>query len=213
MDGTLYKFDGSGSNNAIFNTMFYDEVTQNVVKFLSNKLFVSLQDAKKIREDIFERYKGDISIGLEKEFGLERELYFTNTWNIYAAKYCNEDVLLQKMLLNILTKKVVLTNAPQVWAKNALRMLGIADQFERIYSGEGDIRKPQKEAYLQICEAFGIKPDEVMIVEDEPQYLKPAKELGMTTVLISSSNLLSNESYVDYTLKNIYDLVKIVREK
>lgn len=220
MDGTLYKFKGSGNNNALFKTAFYEEVTQNVVQFLASQLSCSVESAQKIREDIFVKYNGDISIGLEKDFGIERNVFFENTWNIDASKYFSADLVLQNMLLGVDAKKAVLTNAPKVWAKNALARLGIIDQFEKIYSGEGEIRKPQKEAYLQVCDAFEVKPNEVMMVEDELQYLKPAKELGMTTVFVSLTNYsnkffdgFSNESYVDYAITKIYDLEKIIGGK
>jgi len=221
MDGTLYQFKGSGNNNALFKTAFYEEVTQNAVQFLASQLSCSVESAQKIREDIFVKYNGDISVGLEKEFGLNRMLYFEQTWDIDALCYFKEDTILREMLLGFSCKKAVLTNAPRVWADNALNTLGITNQFERIYSGEGEIRKPQKEAYLLVCEAFGVKPNEVMMVEDELQYLKPAKALGMTTVFVSLTNNVSNkcfddssnESYVDYAIASIYDLEKIVRRE
>jgi HAD superfamily hydrolase (TIGR01509 family) len=51
-----------------------------------------------------------------------------------------------------------------------------------VISGEVGIRKPAPEIYALGAEAIGLPPQECVFVDDLPGNLKPARELGMTTV-------------------------------
>jgi epoxide hydrolase-like predicted phosphatase len=52
-----------------------------------------------------------------------------------------------------------------------------------VISGVVGIRKPAPEIYAMGAEAVGLRPDECVFVDDLGFNLKPAKELGMATVL------------------------------
>jgi putative hydrolase of the HAD superfamily len=52
-----------------------------------------------------------------------------------------------------------------------------------VISGVVGIRKPAREIYAMGAEAVGLAPDECVFVDDLGFNLKPAKELGMATVL------------------------------
>jgi epoxide hydrolase-like predicted phosphatase len=51
-----------------------------------------------------------------------------------------------------------------------------------VISGEVGMRKPAPEIYALGAEAVGLPPEECVFVDDLPGNLKPARELGMTTV-------------------------------
>ena len=52
--------------------------------------------------------------------------------------------------------------------------------FEHIYvSSEIGARKPNKEAYLQVCKHMGAKPDEVIFVDDTVENIKGAQAAGL----------------------------------
>lgn len=204
-DGTLYQFPGRGKDNAIIGTGFYREVWSNAIDMLSEMLSVARSESEGILEGIYSRYGGDVSIGLERVYGIDRSEYFSRTWNIDAGGYLKPDNRLRGILSSTNAKKCVLTSAPRVWADNALRRLGIHDMFDGIWSGEGDIRKPDREAYLQAPLFFGIAPDRALIVDDEPGFLKTPKEIGMTTVLVGGDR----KGFIDHNIDDIYGIVEI----
>lgn len=209
MDGTLYGFEGSGKNDSFYATKFYDEVKERGIGFLSEKLHISKEEAGKVRNAVFQKYKGEVSIGLEKEYGIARAEYFGNAWGIDAGKYMERNPELKEMLSELKLKKAILTVAPDVWVRNVLAQLGIADLFDGVWAGDGDIRKPAKEAYLQVTRAMEVEPSKAIMVEDEPKFLKPAKELGMTTVLVGNVK----EDYVDYNVDSIYAIPVLLKGK
>jgi epoxide hydrolase-like predicted phosphatase len=52
-----------------------------------------------------------------------------------------------------------------------------------VISGEVGIRKPDPEIYARGAEAIGLEPSDCVFVDDLPGNLKPARALGMATVL------------------------------
>lgn len=202
MDGTLYSFENGAYD--IYSTTFYKKIEQNGVDFISRKLNMNRADAQKIRKSIFDKYNGNISIGLKKEFNIEREEYFNSAWDIDAAKYLKPAVQLDDMLARIKIKKAVLSSAPEVWVQRAIKQLGIYEQLDGVWCDDG-IKKPDVNAYLRVTNAFNVLPQDTLIVEDEVRYLVPAKELGMTTVLIGSEK----NRFIDYNIKTIYEIQSI----
>ena len=206
MDGTLYSFQDSGQDDAIFKTRFYEEVRRRGMAFIEDALKVKNKEARKIWDDVYNSYDGNLSIGLEEVHGIDRTEYFDKVWNIDASKFIDKDSKLKDLIASITIKKAILTMAPKSWTRNVLYQLGIEDLFDGIWFGEGDIRKPDLEAYLQVVNYFCVSPKKTMIIEDEPKYLKPAKSLGMTTVLVGPTK----EPYIDHNIEGIYDLGRLL---
>jgi putative hydrolase of the HAD superfamily len=69
-----------------------------------------------------------------------------------------------------------------------------------VISGLVGIRKPAPEIYAMGAEAIGLAPQECVFVDDLGFNLKPAKELGMATVLHSDS---------DQTVAQLEDLLGV----
>lgn len=206
MDGTLYSFE-DGINN-MYSTKFYEEIKDRGTKFIADRLSIDEIVAEKLRAEIFTRYDGNISIGLKQEKGIEREEYFDYVWNIDASKYMRSDSKLKELLGRIPYRKAVLSSAPKVWVQKALRQLDIFEQFDGIWWDNG-LKKPDKHAYLQVTDAFNIETENVIMIDDDPAYLEPAKALGMKTVLIGSEK----KPFIDYRIENIYGLIEVLEEE
>ncbi len=201
MDGTLYRF-GDSEDGSIFKTAFYREVEQRGIRFIAEALSVPIAVAAEIRTDIFKRYNGDLSIGLEREKGLDRIDYFENVWNIDPSKYLNSDPELAEMLSNMNCKKALLTAAPRAWAENVMKYLGIYGLFDGFWFGEGPIRKPARLAYREVLDFFGSEPERTLVIDDEAKCLETAKSLGLKTMLRGSGK----EEYIDYAFVNLCDM-------
>ncbi len=206
VDGTLYKFEDRITS--FLDTPMYKKIKKNAASFLSSKKKIDLEEAKKIIEDIYLRYKTDISIGLEKEFGIPKKEYFNNVWNIDASKYIKYNPKLRETINSLDCKKAVLSNAPPVWINSILSQLKIQDLFDKKWTGDGKIRKPSREAYLTVCEYFESEPSECIMIDDDQGYLEAAKKLGMTTVFISpNSDTIIGKA--DYSIKEISEIKEI----
>jgi len=205
MDGTLYEFKrGSFKRSGL-----YGAVINKTLLYISKQLKKTKIEAREILDLIMNKYGNSISIGLEKEFHIDRYDYFNFAWDIEAEKYVrfNEDI---KSLLNNLKKNyniVLLSDAPVIWINRVLEHLRIKDIFEnRIFSGEGDARKELSNAFEEILKKINTKPCDCIVVGDQVNTdIVPAKKVGARTVYIGKRK----NKYADYTIKTIFELKSI----
>jgi putative hydrolase of the HAD superfamily len=59
-----------------------------------------------------------------------------------------------------------------------------------IESSKAGVRKPDPRIYLMMCDALGVKPEACVYLDDLGINLKPAREMGMTTIKVLSEEQL-----------------------
>ncbi|HEX7168348.1 MAG TPA: HAD-IA family hydrolase [Acidimicrobiales bacterium] len=70
-------------------------------------------------------------------------------------------------------------------------VLGMFDCI--VESSKVGVRKPDKRFYLLACEQLAIEPREAVFLDDLGVNLKPARELGMTTIKVTEPDLAIKE--------------------
>lgn len=209
LDGTLYRFD-KGSGGSFVESRFYQDIKENAYLFLIKELEISRKQAVRTYEKIRNEFKGEVSLGLEKTFGIDRYRYFASTWNLLAQKYLEPNENLIPIMEQVKGRSVILTSAPLIWAKNALRFLGIDQYFEgAVFSGEGNIRKPNPEAFKQALVYFNCSPALVFSIGDQEKTdIIPAKSLGIKTIFVGE-----NSMEADYSLPSISELLPLLNKE
>ena len=93
---------------------------------------------------------------------------------------------LDALLARLPGEKVVFTNADRPHAERVLERLDIRRHFNRIVDvvANGYIPKPHLSAYTNCLRLLDAQPAECVLIEDTGRNLAPAKQLGMTTVLV-----------------------------
>jgi putative hydrolase of the HAD superfamily len=111
---------------------------------------------------------------------------------------------LDALLAGLPGEKAIFTNADQPHAERVLAQLGIRRHFSRIIDvvAVGYIPKPNPAAYTACLRLLGAHPAECVLIEDTGRNLAPAKQLGMTTVLVDGD---PNDP-ADYKIPTILDL-------
>jgi len=203
MDGTLYEFKGDSFRNS----GLYDIIIENTLLYISNKLKKTKIEAQEILNFILKKYKDSISIGLEKEYNINRYDYFNFVWDIDAKKYVKFDSIINSLLLKLQKNfdLVLLSDAPMIWISRILDYLEIREIFKNnIFSGEGDARKEFDNAFEKICETMNIEASVCIVVGDQEETdIAPAKKLGMNTVFVHSDK---RSFLADYNIKSIADI-------
>ncbi|HTO58878.1 MAG TPA: HAD-IA family hydrolase [Pseudomonadales bacterium] len=73
--------------------------------------------------------------------------------------------------------------------ERAVQMQRVMDLFDIVIeSSKEGIRKPNPQFYLRACERLGVEPQHAVFLDDLGINLKPAKDLGMTTIKVTSEN-------------------------
>jgi putative hydrolase of the HAD superfamily len=66
--------------------------------------------------------------------------------------------------------------------------------------------KPAPEAYQHLCDAYGLDPAESLFADDMARNLKPAKQIGMSTLWVDNGSEQGEEGdrdFVDFTTRDI----------
>ena len=67
------------------------------------------------------------------------------------------------------------------------RWQSILDQFPHIIeSAEIGHRKPERKFFEKACDVIGVNPESAVFLDDIGSNLKPAREMGMTTIKVIS---------------------------
>ena len=202
LDNTLY----SGK------TKVFDQVDKKMSKYISEKLNVSIEEAKKIQKNYFHQYNTTLN-GMIKNHKVNANefLEFVHDINI---DFLEKDLLLSEELKKLEGKKIIFTNGSKKHALNVTKKIGIDQHFDDIFDivNSKFIPKPAIEPYKKIVEKHKIDPNLCVFVEDIARNLKPAYEMGMTTVWIENdepwARKFSDSNFVSYKTNNLYDFLK-----
>jgi putative hydrolase of the HAD superfamily len=209
LDGTLYAFASTG--HVTFGTsVFYMDLKKRILAYIADSLEVSEKEAEEIFAKVDGEFNGELSIGFEKTYGIDRYAYYEATWSCEPKDYIVANARLAEALAPFRGQALLLTAAPQAWASKVLRYLNIADIFgENIITGEPDIRKPDPAVFLQAAKQLGAHPSNITSIGDQNYSdIVPAKSLGMTTILIGPEQLDAH-----HRVDTIYDAINVIKEK
>lgn len=207
-DGTLYELDSG----------FKEAVVERMTSFLAQKLQIPKNRVAEERKRLIRKYGVESTeFVFGREYGIDYDEFVNGTYLLVPIEEhgISYDDRLQTMLQNIDIPKAVLTNNPSEFARKILESLGVEKFFEHVIgSREMSYRlKPNREAFLRAVGITGSNSETTMFVDDIPEFHQPAKELGMTTVLIGSRNRQGKKDYIDYEIEKIYELEQILKDE
>ncbi|MES2554332.1 MAG: HAD-IA family hydrolase, partial [Pseudomonadota bacterium] len=115
---------------------------------------------------------------------------------------------LRNLIRRLPGRKVVFTNAPMRYALRVLKLLGIHDMFETVFSVESTRfhPKPSVRGFRQLLHSIKAKPGDCVMLEDNLPALMTAKRMGMRTVYVSKK--LRKPPFVDARINQILKLTR-----
>jgi len=176
-------------------------------RWVAHALDLSPEEAAALRRDYLRRY-GTTLAGLLAEHQVDADAYLAFVHDVPVEALLRPDPALAAMLDGIPLRKAVFTNATSEHGWRVLRALGLADRFERVIGiREVGLRsKPHLEAYRRVLELLGAEGPACILVDDRAMNLRPAKRLGMTTVLVDAAV----EEGVDFVVEEVLEVGPLV---
>ncbi|HZY42171.1 MAG TPA: pyrimidine 5'-nucleotidase, partial [Anaerolineae bacterium] len=177
------------------------DIGMRILRYLIERLGYSPEQAQEVKVDYFKRYGTTLRGFIVERPDVDPEDYLHFVHDIDLTAYLGPNPALAEMLCALPQRKVIFTNANVEHARNVLTILDCADQFERIIDvrAVNFVSKPDPRAYARILEIIDARGDECVLIEDNARNLKPAKALGMTTILVDNSDCAE----VDYCVRDI----------
>jgi putative hydrolase of the HAD superfamily len=196
LDNTLYPLSNG----------LWEVIDERIQAYVARTLHLPPEEARRVQKHYWRQY-GTTLAGLMAEHGVEPGPYLAYVHDFDVSPYMGPNPRLRALLQALPHRKLIFTNASSTHAHNVLRVLGVEDCFEYVIGVEDVdyIPKPDPRAY-EACQAkTGVEPRQSMFIDDLPENLKPAKAMGMVTVLITARGRRRYD-YVDYYLSAIEDL-------
>ena len=146
-----------------------------------------------------------------EEYRIEPEEYLTYVHDVNLRDYLAASPPLDQMLREIPLRKAIFTNANAAHAERVLDTLQVRPHFEQIIdiSASNYKNKPDPLAYQHALTLLGVFGDQCIMVEDTPRNLLPAKDLGMTTILIDGA--CDPSLGIDYTVPTVFHVGQVVK--
>ena len=206
LDNTLY----SGA------TKVFDQVDKKMSMFISSKLNISKEEAKKIQKNYFVEYNTTLN-GMIKNHKIDANEFLEFVHDIDLS-FLKKDKQLEEEISKINGKKIIFTNGSRAHAINVTKRLGIERYFDDIFDivSADFIPKPSPKTYKKIIEKYKIEPQYSIFIEDIARNLKPAYELGMKTVWIENNEPwaaeFSDSDFIDYKTNKLSKFLKELNE-
>ena len=202
LDNTLYSGD----------TKVFDQVDKKMSKYISGKLNVSIEEAKKIQKNYFYEYNTTLN-GMIKNHKIDPDEFLEFVHDI-DIDFLQKDPNLAKEIEKLEGKKIIFTNGSRKHAINITKRIGIDQYFDDIFDivNANFIPKPAVEPYKKLVEKHKIDPKLCVLVEDIARNLKPAYEMGMKTIWIENNEpwakKFSDSDFINYKTNNLSEFLK-----
>jgi putative hydrolase of the HAD superfamily len=214
LDDTLYPRENG----------LMQEVGRRIQMWLHDRLGLTWEEAAVQRREYFRRY-GTTLGGLVAEHDVDVREYLAFVHDVPVEHYLDPDPALAAMLDGIPLRKAIYTNGTVEHARRVLRALGVADHFVQVVGIEevGLRNKPYRDAYERMLALLGVQGPECVMVEDSMRNLRPAKALGLTTVLVDAHGSLARTGRsaalaempgrdADFVVAHVLDVGRVVAQ-
>ena len=164
LDNTLY----SGK------TKVFEQVDKKMSQFISEKLNVNIEEAKKIQKSYFYEYNTTLN-GMIKNHQIDADEFLDFVHDI-DVDFLKKDIKLGHELKKLNGKKIIFTNGSRKHAINITKRIGVDQYFDDIFDivDSNFIPKPAAEPYIKLVKKHKIDPNLCVFIEDIARNLKPA---------------------------------------
>lgn len=187
-------------------------VSERISRYMIERMGMDPEVVPRLRREYWQTY-GTTSRGLQLLHGLDVHDYMHFVHDLPVAEYVAPDSVLDAALASLVQRKVIFTNATAAHAQAVLQAMAIAHHFDAVY----DVffarheSKPAVGAYRQLLAELGVEGGCCLMVEDMARNLRPAKALGMVTVLVDPAPDADLEG-VDYVMARVSDVAQVVAQ-
>ena len=188
LDNTLYPLD-SGL------MALMEEKMSAVVARIAG---LSLEEASTLRAALLTEF-GSTTYGMIRHYGID-PLEFLYEVHDVPLDVVTENAPLRETLLALPGRRLIFTNADDRHTERVLEKLGLEGVFDDIFHiGMADfVPKPDLETFTRMAAHHDLTPAATAFFEDSARNLKPAHDLGMTTVLVAPNALETQDAFVHH---------------
>ncbi|MRR33837.1 pyrimidine 5'-nucleotidase [bacterium] len=177
-------------------------------RYMVEVVGISPDEVDDLRHSYWKRY-GLTMRGLMRHHGVDPEDYLSYVHDIDVGGMLRPNPELYQALLSLPLRRAVFTNSSLDHSERVLDALGLNGAFEAIF----DIRvarylpKPCPEPYHAVLDRLSVSASRCIMVDDAPENLRTAKELGMGTILVGEKTPLS---WIDVAIREAIEVPQVL---
>ena len=220
MRAPVWFFDLDDTLHDVSHAIFA-AIDARMIDYVARHLMLDPARASALRESYWRRY-GATLLGLVRHHAIDAHHFLHETHDFDVTPLVRAERGLRQILRRLRGRKVLLPNAPDAYAADVLRALGLTRALARRYAIEsmrvrGQFRpKPSRPMLLQMRARERVAGrsncGRAILIEDNAINLKAARAAGFATVLLTQHHgaarmRAGRPSYVDVRLRSLRDLV------
>jgi putative hydrolase of the HAD superfamily len=162
----------------------FAQVDRRIGQFIEGRLGLDPVTARQLQKRYFHEH-GTTLAGLMAHHAVDPEGFLSFVHDIDVTPVPPSPAL-NEVLARLPGRKFIFTNGSTAHADRVMARLGVAHHFEGVFDIiAADYRpKPDPATYDSLIRRHGIDANRAAMIEDLPRNLRPAANLGMTTVLV-----------------------------
>ena len=187
-----------------------DVIDGRILLFMTQRAGIPADDAPTKKRIYYQQY-GTTLRGLIEEEHVNPQEYLNFIYDINPKDFFGPSPPLNYMLQNVPLSKVIFTNSDAAHSERVLGALQVRGHFDLII----DIQainfksKPDPLAYKQALEILNVPGASCIMVDDKPRNLMPARDLGMTTILVGDN---CTSIAIDYTVPTVFHVENVLKK-
>ncbi len=179
-------------------TEFMTLVEGRMTEFVMRQTGLPRDEARALQKRYLTEH-GTTLAGLMANHGVDPHAFVDEVHDVSLDRL-QPDPELREGLLRLPGRRLVFTNGSAKHAERVLGALGLDDLFEDVFHLQTAnwVPKPQPQTYRAMMHAHRVRPTSAALFEDSLRNLKPAHDLGMTTVLVRPDAFAIEAEHVDW---------------
>jgi putative hydrolase of the HAD superfamily len=159
--------------------------------------------ARALQKSYFHEH-GTTLAGLMANHGIDPQAFLDEVHEVSMDRLL-PDTDLRAAVARLPGRRLVFTNGGSRHAERVLRRLEIDDLFEAVFHLEAAdfVPKPNLATYHALTSRHAVDPARSAFFEDSEKNLKPAFEIGMTTVMVGPKAEASSADFVHHRTRHL----------
>jgi len=192
------------------------EIERRMTAFVMRATGLPQDEAYRLQKDYLAEH-GITLLGLMKHHGVDPKDFADAYLDIELDALSHEPALVAAIAA-LPGRRMIFTNADGRHAARVLQGLGLTHLFDDVFhiASFDYTPKPDPAVFRRMCDEHAIEPARTCFFEDSERNLKPAAELGMTTVLVGPRALDSTAPFVHFRARRLtpfLESVRVVKER
>ena len=194
-------------------TEFITLMESRMTEFVARETGLPRLEARALQKKYLHEH-GTTLAGLMAHHGVPPEPFLTEVHDV-SIESLQPDAALRQAIARLPGRRLVFTNGDARHAARVLAHLGLDDLFEDVFhiAAADYMPKPRPEAFERMLARHSVDPRRAAFFEDSERNLKPAADLGITTVLVGPASAGEAAAFVQHRTDDLAGFLQEARLK